>query len=176
MNPMERAVQYIASNSAHECGHMTVLFKAERLAGLDFLPHELAFDGAKGVLETATRTELGREDCVALAAGMVAELIYSGSSRHAGDDEQRVEQIAGQPLEDFALEAYDAIQQNLLFFGLLNIAVQAKMLVFFIKTFSLSDADYAVLPPRMSIFNLAEVGEVYQRAEDTLASFGEKRA
>jgi hypothetical protein len=25
MNPMERPVQFVASNGAHECGHMTVL-------------------------------------------------------------------------------------------------------------------------------------------------------
>jgi hypothetical protein len=64
-------VPFVRSNSAHECGHITVLFKASRLVGLNFLPHKVAADGVKGILETDTGTQLGKEDCVALTAGMI---------------------------------------------------------------------------------------------------------
>jgi len=118
---------YVHSNSAHECGHITVLFKAGRLVGLNFLPHETAANGAKGVFETDLGTQLGKEDCVTLAAGMVGELVCVGHSQHDLDDRQQVQRIVGQPLENFALEAYEIIKQNLLFFALLNIEVQKKM-------------------------------------------------
>ena len=60
---------YACGASAHECGHLVVLFKERRLVDLNFLPHEIAADGIKGVFEANTGTEPGEEDCVALAAG-----------------------------------------------------------------------------------------------------------
>ena len=60
---------YACWASAHECGHLVVLFKEHRLVDLNFLSHETAADGIKGVFEANTGTEPGEEDCVALAAG-----------------------------------------------------------------------------------------------------------
>jgi len=167
-------VPYVRSNSAHECGHITVLFKAGRLVGLNFLPHEVAANGDKGVIETDTGTQLGKGDCVALAAGMVGELICMGHSQHDLDDRQQVQQIVGQPLENFALEAYEIIKRNLLFFGLLCIEVRKKMLAVLGDAFSLSEEDYARLRDKMSIITLAEVDQVYRRAGSTLAGFHKK--
>ena len=164
---------FVQGNSAHECGHMTVLFKAGRLVGLNFLPHKMAADGVNGILEAKTGTQLGKEDCVALAAAMVGELIVLGQydSKRLADDTQQVQRIVGQPLENFALEAYEIIKQNLLFFALLNIEVRKNMFVFFEQ---LSKVDYATLPNEMPIFRLAEVKQVYKRAESILAGFPEK--
>ncbi len=39
---------YARGTSAHECGHMVVLFKKDMLVDLNFLPHETAADGIKG--------------------------------------------------------------------------------------------------------------------------------
>jgi hypothetical protein len=55
---------------------MTVLFKAGRLVGLNFLPHEAATDGAKGVLETDAGTELGK---VARKIASLSRPAWSGS-------------------------------------------------------------------------------------------------
>jgi hypothetical protein len=172
----QNLADFVHSNSAHECGHMTVLFKAGRLAGLNFLPHEAAADGVKGVLETDAGTQLGKEDCVAFAAGMVGELIWLGEYdfQRLLDDREKVQQIVGQPIEDFALAAYEVIKQNLLFFTLLNIEVRKKMYALFKRTSSLSEGDYADLPNEMPIFTLAEVEQVYTRAESTLAGFHER--
>jgi hypothetical protein len=150
---------------------MSVLFKARRLVGLNFLPHEAAADGVKGVLETDAGTELGKEDCVALAAGMVGELIFVGQydSQRLLDDREKVQRIVGQPLENFALEAYEVIKQNLLFFALLNIEVRKKMFALLKYAFSLSEEDYAELPNEMPIFTLADVEQVDKRAESELA-------
>jgi hypothetical protein len=173
---LQNLVPYVHSNSAHECGHITVLFKAGRLVGLNFLPHEVAADGAKGVLETDAGTQLGKEDCVALAAGMVGELICLGQydSQRIHDDRQEVQRIVGRPVESFALEAYEAIKQNLLFFVLLNIEVRKKMFALLGHAFSLSQADYAKLPNVMPIITFAEVEQVYKHAESSLAAFSEK--
>src|ERR1700752_2371449 len=93
---LQNLAVYVHSNGAHECGHMTVLFKAGRLIGLNFLPHEAAADGAKGVLETDAGTQLGKEDCAALAAGLVGELIFVGQydSQRLLDDRQQVQRIS----------------------------------------------------------------------------------
>jgi hypothetical protein len=173
---LQNLVPYVRSNSAHECGHITVLFNAGRLVGLNFLPHELAADGAKGVLETDAGTELGKEDCVALAAGMVGELICVGQydPQRLLDDRHHVQRIVGQPVENFALEAYEIIKQNLLFFALLNIEVRKKMFALLGHAFSLSEEDYAELPNEMPIMTLAEVEQVYKHAESSLAGFPEK--
>src|ERR1700733_8387428 len=162
---------YAHSNSAHECGHITVLFKACRLVGLNFLPHETAADGAKGVFETDLGAELGKEDCVALAAGMVGELVCLGYSQHELDDRQHVQRIAGQPLENFALEAYEIIEQNLLFFALLNIEVRKRM---FAVLKNASEEESSELPHKMPVITLAEVEQVYKRAVSTLEGFPEK--
>jgi hypothetical protein len=173
---LQNLAVYVNSNGAHECGHMTVLFKAGRLVGLNFLPHEAAADGVKGVLETDAGTQLGKQDCVALAAGMVGELILVGQydSQRLLDDREKVQQIVGQPVENFALKAYEVIRQNLLFFALLNIEVRKKMFALLKHAFSLSEGDYAKLPNEMPILTLAEVEQVYKRAESTLAGFHEK--
>jgi hypothetical protein len=162
---------YIYSNSAHECGHVTVLFKACRLVGLNFLPHETAADGAQGVFETDLGVEIGKEDCVALAAGMVGELVCLGHFQHDRDDRQHVKRIVGQPLENFALEAYEIIKQNLLFFALLNIEVRKRM---FAVLKHASEEEYSELPHKMPVITLAEVEQVYKRAASTIESFPEK--
>jgi hypothetical protein len=167
----QNLVAYAHSNSAHECGHITVLFKAGRLVGLNFLPHETAANRAKGVFETDSGTQLGKEDCVALAAGMVGELVCVGRSQHDLDDRQQVQQIVGQPLENLALEAYEIIKQNLLFFALLNIEVRKKM---FAVLKHASEEEYSELPPKMPIITLAEVEQVYKHALSTLEGFPEK--
>jgi hypothetical protein len=161
---------YVHSNGAHESGHITVLFKAGRLVGLRFLPHEMAADGVDGVFQTDPTTPLGKEDCIALAAGMVGELVGVGhyGPERALDDRAKVQQICSQPLENFALEAYEVIKQNLLFFVLLNIEVRKKMLTLLLP---LSEEDYAELPDEMPLLTLAEVQHVNERAESTLASF-----
>jgi hypothetical protein len=154
---------------------MTVLFKADRLVGLNFLPHEVAADKVKGVFETDTGNQLGTEDCVALAAGMAGELVGLGSydPMNSLDDKERVHQLTGQPIENFALEAYEAISQNLLFFVRLNLEVQQKMLAV-LENASLSKQRYAKLDDKMPIFTLAEVEQVYNRAQSTLAGFPKK--
>jgi len=149
---------------------MTVLFKAGTLpCGLNFLPHEVAADGVNGVLETETGT-LGKEDCVALAAGMVGELVLLGQydSKRALDDRERVQRLVGQPIENFALEAYEIIKQNILFFTLLNIEVRNKM---FVLLNSLSGENYAQLVAKMPVITLAEIEQVHGRSESLLAVF-----
>jgi hypothetical protein len=144
---------------------MTVLFKAGRLVGLNFLPHEAAADGLKGVWETEAETPLGKEDCVALAAGMVGELVSLGlyDSERVLDDRRQVQQLVGQPLENFALGAYEVIKENLRFFSLLNIEVQRKMFAILKHAF-FSGGDYAELPGKMPIVTLAEVKQIYKSA------------
>jgi hypothetical protein len=161
---------YVYSNGAHESGHMTVLFKAGKLVGLRFLPHETAADGVNGIFQTDSTTQLGKEDCVALAAGMVGELVGVGQygSERVLDDRDKVMQICSQPLENFAREAYEVIKQNLLFFVLLNIEVRRKMLALLL---SISEEVYAELPDAMPLLTFDEVQHVYERAESTLARF-----
>lgn len=170
--PLDLAL-YVHPNAAHECGHMTVLYRASRLVALNFLPHEAAVDGFKGVLESETKTEPGKEDCVGFAAGMIGELICLGeySAQRADDDRKHVQRLVGQPLENFALGAYEVIKQNLLFFVLLNIEVRKKMFELLKEVLSRSKEDYAKLDDKIAIFTLAEVEEVYKRAEATLAHF-----
>lgn len=150
---------------------MTVLFKAGKLVGLNFLPHETAANGVKGVFETDPGTKLGKEDCVALAAGMVGELICVGHSQHELDDRQQVQRIVGQPIENFALEAYEIIKQNLLFFGLLNIEVRKKMFAVLKRA---SEEEYSGLHQKVQVITLAEVEQVYKHAVSTLAGFPDK--
>jgi hypothetical protein len=96
--------------------------------------------------------------------------------QHLLDDRQRVQQIVGQPLESFALEAYEVIKQNLLFFVLLSIEVRKKVFAVLNHAFSRPEWEYAELPNIMPIFTLAEVEQVYKRAESTLAGFPEQTA
>jgi hypothetical protein len=172
----QKLAAYVVANAAHECGHMVILFKSNRLLGLNFLPHETAEDGVKGVIETDTPT-LGKEDCVAFAGGLVAELICFGltDSPRLADDGHKVQQIAGQPLENFAHEAYEIIKQNLVFFALLNIEVRKKTLKVLLDARSSSlKGSYAGLSDKISIITLAEVEMVYKQAESTLAGFPQK--
>jgi hypothetical protein len=165
--------KYVHSNAPHECGHIVALFTKGRFAGLNFLPHLVAADGSPGVLETDAGVQLGKEDCIGLAAGMVGELICVGryNSRNALDDKKRVQEITGQSLEEFALGAYEVIKENLFFFALLSVEVRQRMFARLDLVFSLSAQDYAKLPDEISIITLAEVEEVYKRAESTLADF-----
>lgn len=175
MDPQELA-KYAYENAAHECGHMVILFKANRLRGLNFFPHMTAFDGSPGVIETDTPI-LGKEDCVAFAGSLVAELICFGlsDSPRLADDRQKVKEIAGEALENFALQAYEIIKQNLVFFGLLNIEVRKKMLeVLLDARSSFLKGSYAGLSDKISIMTLAEVEGVYKQAESTLAGFPQK--
>jgi hypothetical protein len=171
---LQGLAEFVQGNSAHECGHMTVQFKTDRFAVLNFLPHDAAADGVKGVLESSTKTrQLTAEDCVALAAGMIGELILLGEydPDRLLDDRQQVQRLVGQPLENFALEAYEIIKQNLLFFVLLNIEVRKKMFTDLEQAYSMPSEDFAKLPNEVPIFRLAEVEQVYKRAESILAGF-----
>jgi hypothetical protein len=84
-----------------------------------------------------------------LAAGLVGELVYLGQfdSQLVLDDRNKVPEIVGQPIENLAREAYAIIQENLLFFALLNIRVQQKMLLLLSHVFSLSNGDYLISRP-----------------------------
>lgn len=163
---------YVGATAPHESAHMTVLFKAGRLLGLNYLPHETALNGVKGVVETDT-PPLTKGDCVAFAASIVGELICLGNYNEARirDDRIQVQQLSGQPIEAFVREAYEVIQRNLLFFSLLNCEVRNKMLVVLLKANSLSPADSAKQPAKMPVMTLPEVDAVYQRAEALLSSF-----
>jgi hypothetical protein len=164
---------YVRSNSPHESGHMTVQFKAGRLDRLRYLPHEMAANGYTGVLETKTPTELNKDDCVALAAGMVGELVSLGElvAHQSDDDAQQVHELVGLPLNTFAREAYEIIKENLLFFTLLNIEVRVKMFGVLEKALFPIEDKPAKLPDEIPIFTLAEVEAVYKRAELILARF-----
>jgi hypothetical protein len=170
----QRLTMFVRSNCAHECGHMTVQFKAGRLARLRYLPHEEAADGVPGVLETKTPTDLNKGDCVALAAGMVGELVALGKydPERSLDDRNQVQRLAGQPLENFTREANDILQQNLLFFRLLNEEVRPKMFDLLASALFIPEYKKAELPDEITIFTLTEVEEVYKRAELILASTG----
>src|SRR5260370_33027353 len=155
---------YARGTSAHECGHVVVLFKEGRPVDLNFLPHETAAGGTKGVFEANTGTELGEEDCVALAAGMSGEVVYLGQydSERVLHDRQQVQRLVGKALEDFAPEAQEVIKQNLRFFSLLNIEVRNKISELLL---ALGAVDWEKLPPKIPIIALAQGEQVYQRAE-----------
>lgn len=175
MTPEQRheLALYVRTNSSHECGHITVQFKAGRLDRLRYLPHEMAANGYAGVLETKTPTELNKDDCVALAAGMVGELVSLGEwdAHQSDDDAQQVHELVGLPLKTFAREAYEIIKQNLLFFTLLNVEVRVKMFAVLEKALFPSENKPAKLPDEIPIFTLAEAEEVYKRAQSILAGF-----
>jgi hypothetical protein len=159
--------EYVIGNSAHECGHMAVLFKAGRLAGLNYLPHEYSEDGRQGVVETDVGDELRKEDCVALAAGTVGESLYLGSSKpeRAFNDRKQIERLAGEPLEKFASEAHDIIGQNRRFFNLLNEEVPQRMAEVIVRVRALPKEAFVKLPDKVSIITLAEVEAIYLKAE-----------
>lgn len=95
-----------------------------------------------------------------------------GHSQHELDDRQHVQRMVGQPLENFALEAYEIIKQNLLFFGLLNIEVREKMFAVLKRA---SEEEYSGLDEKkMPIITLAGVKQVYEHAASTLAGFPDK--
>ena len=59
---------------------------------------------SSGVIESSTGTyQLAEEDCVALAASMIGELVALGEydKKRLLDDRQQVERLAKQPLENF---------------------------------------------------------------------------
>jgi hypothetical protein len=155
--------------SAHECGHMTVLFKTHRLNNLSYFPHKKAFDGVPGVFESTAVSDPTKEDCAAFAASMIGELIALGKydKKRLLDDREQVKRLANQPLENFALEAYEKIKENLLFFALLNKEVGNKMLRLFAE---IEDGEHTV-EDEVTIFTLAEVEAVHKRAELILADF-----
>ena len=155
---------YARGTSAHECGHMVVLFKEHRLVDLRFLPHQTAADGIKGVFEANTGTEPGEEDCVALAAGMAGEVVYLGQydSERVLHDRQQVRRLVGKALEDFAPEAQEVIKQNLRFFLLLNIEVRNKITELLL---ALGVVDWEKLPPTITIMTLPQVEQICQSAE-----------
>lgn len=128
------------------------------------ITNRFAGDGIKGVFETNTGTELGKEDCVALAAGMAGELVCLGryDSERVLHDRQQIQRIVGRALEDFAPEAQETIEKNLRFFSLLNIEVPKRITALLL---GLGGVDCEKLPPTIPIITLAEVEQVYQRAE-----------
>jgi hypothetical protein len=155
---------YARETSAHECGHMVVMFKESKLVDLRFLPHETAADGIKGVFEANRGTELVEEDCVALAAGMAGELIYFGKTipERSLDDRQHVQRLSGKALDDFLPDAQDIIKQNSRFFSLLNVEVKNRITDLLLK---LRRLDWETLPSEIEIISLAEVRQIYERAE-----------
>jgi hypothetical protein len=169
-----KLAMFVRANGSHECGHITVLFRKtkHKLLGLDFLPHVEALDGNKGIFEAAT-TELTKEDCIALAAGAVGELVGTGQYdlQRTLDDRNKIKAISGQPLEGFIPEAYAVVQESLLFFALLNSRIQQKMYSILEQAFSLSSESYLKLPARMSVVPLAEIEQAYEQAQSILKSF-----
>jgi len=165
---------YVRENGSHECGHIVALFKRSKnkLLGLDFLPHERALDGKQGIFETAT-TPLTAEDCIALAASIVGELIGTGTyhAPRIRDDQVKVLELGKQPIEGFVLDAYAVIQDNVLFFVLLNTQIQQKMYQLLSFVFSLSKDDYKKLPDRMPVVTISEIELVYKQAESILEDF-----
>jgi hypothetical protein len=140
---------FVYENTAHECGHIVILLKAKRLAGLNFLPHELAEDKTTGVLETNVGDQLNKDDCVALAGGMAGELIYLGkpNRKRLLDDRKNVRRLVGRPLKDFVPDACKIIKDNLRFFELLNIDVRKRMLAVMKNARSLSPASPPSIHP-----------------------------
>jgi hypothetical protein len=165
--------EYVPKNAAHESGHMMVLFKANRLSGLDFFPHIDAGDGMLGTLLSSTVSELYASDCVALAAGMVGEMIRLGeyNPKRAAHDEIQIKELGGQSLEQFALKAYEAIQQDLLFFTLLNIEAGRKIFDVLHTDFCLSKGEYQALPEKQTVMTVDDVAKIHSIAESTLESF-----
>jgi hypothetical protein len=95
---------------------------------------------------------------------MAGELVYLGQydSERALHDGQQVQKLVDKALEDFAPEAQEVIKQNLRFSSLLNIEVRNKISALLL---ALGVADWENLPPKIPIITLAQVEQVYQRAE-----------
>ena len=160
---MQDLITYAHDTSAHECGHVVVLFKEGRFVDLNFLPHKEALNGSKGVFEVNTGIALGEQDCVALAAGMAGELVDRGEydSEHVRDDEQQIQRLVGKTLKDFATQAKNVIEQNLCFFSLLNTEVRKRIIELLL---GLGGLDWDKLPSKIPVITLAEVEQIYQRA------------
>lgn len=167
---LSAALEFTATHAPHECGHIVVLFARNKAGiapeGLVFYPSRLALDGNQGVLEVTT-TLLTEEDCTALAAGAVGELLSTGhyDLGRTLDDRDQIERLCGQPLENFILEANATIQENLSFFNLLVLRVSAKMTSFFVELFSIPLAKWDELPETMPIFSLDEIRQTYEQAQ-----------
>jgi hypothetical protein len=96
---------------------------------------------------------------------MAGELVYLGQydSQRVLHDRQQVQRLVGKALEDFASEALEVIiGQNLRFFSLLNMEVQTKITALLMD---LGLVDWQKLPQAIPIITLAQVEQVYQRAE-----------
>ncbi len=159
---------YALQTAAHECGHMTVLYKSGRLKGLNFFPRLKSFNGEGGVFETDTPV-LTKDDCPALAASLVAELICLGNytEDHLADDRDRVKDLSGgASLESFVPAAYEIIQKNLLFFSLLHERVKVNITPVLVNYFA---AHGAGMPDKVEVVTLAEVDAVYSKSLDLLA-------
>jgi hypothetical protein len=141
-------LKYANENSAHESGHMVFLFKEGKRVELNFLPHEIAADGNKGVFEANIGVELDENDCVALAAGMAGELIRLGGydPQRVMHDRQRVQLLVGRALEDFAAKAQEVIEQNLRFFSLLNVEIRNRI---YAQLLQLEVVDWDKLPKKI---------------------------
>ena len=152
---------------------MTVLFKAGRLTGLTYLPHEIGQDGRIGIFEAGCGQVL-KDDCVAFAAGMIGELIFTGAydPLRSSDDRKQVLSLSGQPIENFALEAYEAISGNLLFFMMLIKEVQKEMYSVLQST---SASGLAKLPKSIVVFSLAQADKVHKDAESALAKLPKRK-
>ena len=169
----DEILKYLYPNTPHECGHMTVLFKANRLTGLTFFPHEMGKDGRAGIFE-ASCGEVRKEDCVALAAGMVGELVLTGAYSNLRCDTDRKQLLAfsKEPLENFAHEAYEIISANLLFFMMLNKAVGKEMYLTLENAFAPGAGRQ---PDSVTVFSLAQTNEVYKEAESALSRFTKRQ-
>ena len=170
------ALALTAAYAPHECGHIVVLFAKNKAQitskGLVFYPRKLALDGSQGVTEVTT-TELTADDCTALAASAVGELLYTG--RYDGDrvldDRNVIENLSGQPLENFILEAYATIQENLLFFNLLVLRVSSKMVLLFGHVCSIPVERWNELPETMPVLTFDEIKQTYEQAQSILKNF-----
>jgi hypothetical protein len=160
-------IMFALSTAAHECGHMTVLYKSSRLKGLNFFPRRKSFSGFAGVSEADT-PELTKADCPAFAASLVGELLFLGFHDRDGslaDDREEIRKLSGSAkLESFVPQAYAVIRENLLFFSLLHVLVKVKI-VPVLETF------WAGLPQtdKVEIVTLAEVDAVHSKSLDLLA-------
>ena len=139
-----------------------------------FMPREVAGDGSNGVLEANVGTALKREDCPAIAASMIGELIIMGDydPDTIRDDEK---DLAGKRLEDFAREAYEIIKENILFFTLLNIEARKKIMLVLNQFWNATPSQQAAMPQSITLLTLDEVDQLYSKAESIVASLPKTR-
>jgi hypothetical protein len=160
---LDELLKYAGETSAHECGHIVVLFEQGRFVNFNFLPRETAADGNNGVFEVNTGIQNGPQDCVILAGGMAGEKVALGreQSEHIAHDESEVRRLVGRPLQDFVPEAEEIIRRNLRFFNQLSTEIFARITDLLLRIYHL---DWSTLDAEIPIITPAEVEQIYRRA------------